>query len=104
MINRTQGQKFLLPILRPLSVIGLAVFGLSGDGVQFAPGLSFSQVHLALFLLGKLLVGNEFFHKRSSLWFLKSVYHNRARMHKRFVNYLFCVIIGQKDGDSHESV
>ena len=27
-----------------------------------------------------------------------------ARMDKRFVNDLFCVIIGQKDGDSHESV
>ena len=25
-------------------------------------------------------------------------------MHKRFVNYLFCVIIGPKDGASHESV
>ena len=93
------------PTLCLSSVIGLAVFGLPGDGVQFAPSLPLGQVHLALFLFGKLLVGNEFLHTDFLLiWFLKSVYHNYARMHKRFVNYSFCVIIGQKDGDSHESV
>ena len=31
--DRTQVWKFLLPILRPFSVIGLAVCGLSGDGI-----------------------------------------------------------------------
>ena len=104
-IKRTQVWKFLLPLLRPLSVVSLAVFGLPGNGVQLTPGLPLGQVHLALFLLGKLLVGNEFLHADFLLvWFLKSVYHNRARMHKRFVNYLFCDIIGPKDGDSHESV
>ena len=60
--DRTQVWKFLLPILRPLSVVGFAVFGLPGDGIQIAPGLPFGQVHLALFLFGKLLVGNEFLH------------------------------------------
>ena len=94
-----------LPIPGFVSVVGFAVFRLPGDGIQLAPGLPLGQVHLALFLLGKLLVGNEFFHTDFLLiWFLKSVWHNHARMHKRFVNYLFCVIIGQKDGDSHESV
>ena len=38
-------------------------------------------------LLGKLLVGDKFLHTDFLLiWFLKSVYHNRAKMHKRFVN------------------
>ena len=70
----TQVWKFLLPILRPLSVVGFAVFRLPGDGIQLAPGLPLGQVHLALFLLGKLLVGNEFFHTDFLLiWFLKSV-------------------------------
>ena len=60
-----------LPIPGFISVIGFAVFGLSGDRVQLAPGLPFSQVHLALFLLGKLLVGNEFLHTDFLLiWFL----------------------------------
>ena len=76
-----------LPIPGFASVVRLAVLGLPGDGVQFAPGLPLGQVHLALFLLGKLLVGNEFLHTDFLLiWFLKSVYHNGARMHKRFVN------------------
>ena len=50
------------PISGFVSVVGLAVFWLSGNGIQLAPGLPFGQVHLALFLLGKLLVGNEFLH------------------------------------------
>ena len=75
-----------LPIPGFVSVVGLAVLQLSGDGVRLAPGLAFGLVELALFLLGKLLVGNEFFHTDSSLWFLESVYHNCAKMNKRFVN------------------
>ena len=60
-----------LPIPGFVSVVSFAVLGLPGDGVQFAPGLSFSQVHLALFLFGKLLIGNEFLHTDFLLiWFL----------------------------------
>ena len=55
-----------LPIPGFVSVVGLAVFRLPGDGVQFAPGLTFGPIDLALFLLGKLLVGDEFFHPYSS--------------------------------------
>ena len=55
-----------LPIPGFVSVIGFAVFRLSGDGIQFAPGLPSGLVDLSLFLFGKLLVGNEFFHKFSS--------------------------------------
>ena len=60
----TKGRKIrkILPILRPLSVICLAVFRLPGNGVQSAPGLSTGLIDLALFLLGKLLVGDEFLH------------------------------------------
>ena len=79
-----------LPIPGFVSIVCLAVFGLPGDGVQLAPGLSFSQVQLALPFFRELLVGNKFFHKQSSLWFLKSVYHIFSFMHKRFVNSLFC--------------
>jgi len=78
-----------LPIPGFVSVVCLAVCGLSGDGVQLAPGLPPGLIDLALFLLGKLLVGNEFLHTDFLLiWFLKSVYHNCTRMHKRFVNPL----------------
>jgi len=42
--------------------VGFAVNRLSGYAIQLAPGLPHGQVHLALFFLGKLLVGNEFFH------------------------------------------
>ena len=52
----------ILPIPGFVSVVSLAVCGLSGDGIQFAPGLSPGLINLAFFLLGKLLVGNEFFH------------------------------------------
>ena len=63
-----------LPIPGFVSVVCLAVFGLSGDGVQLTPGLSPGLIDLALFLLGKLLVGNEFLHTDFLLIrFLKSV-------------------------------
>jgi hypothetical protein len=52
-----------LPIPGFVSVVGLAGFRLSGDGVQFVPGLPLCLIQLPLFLLGKLLVGNKFFHK-----------------------------------------
>ena len=61
-INRTQVWKFLHPILRPLSVVGLAVCGLSGDGIQLAPGLPSGLINLALLFFRELFVGNEFFH------------------------------------------
>ena len=51
-----------LPIPGFVSVVGLAVLGFAGDGVKSAPSLPLGQVHLALFLFGKLLIGNEFFH------------------------------------------
>ena len=63
-----------LPIPGFVSAVCFAVFGLPGDRVQLAPGLPFSQVHLALFLLGKLLVGNESLHTDLLIiWFLESV-------------------------------
>ena len=63
-----------LPIPGFVSVVGLAVCGLPGDGVQFAPGLPLCQVHLALLFFRELLVGNEFLHTDFLLiWFLKSV-------------------------------
>ena len=61
--DKTKGRKIrklFLPILRPLSVVGLAVFGLPGNRVQFAPGLPFGQVHLGLLFFRKLLVGMNF--------------------------------------------
>ena len=69
-----------LPIPGFVSIVCLAVFRLPGDGIQLTPGLPLGQVHLALFLLGKLLVGDKFLHTDFLLiWFLKSVYHNYAR-------------------------
>ena len=50
------GLEVLLPILRPLSVVDLAVFGLPGDGVQLAPGLPSGLVEFPLLLFRKLLV------------------------------------------------
>ena len=55
------------PIPGFVSVVCLAVLGLPGDGIQLAPGLPFSQVYLVLFLLGKLLIGNKFFHNANLL-------------------------------------
>ena len=76
-----------LPIPGFVSVVCLAVLGLPCDGVQLTPGLPLGLIDLALFFLGKLLVGNEFLHTDFLLiWFLKSVYHNPTQIHKRFVN------------------
>lgn len=55
-----------LPIPGFASIVGLAVCWLSGDGIQFSPSAVLGAVQLALFLLGQLLVGNEFVHMRSS--------------------------------------
>ena len=57
-----------LPIPGFVSIVGLAVLGLASDGVQLAPCLPLVQVHFALFFLGKLLIGNEFFHGVTSLF------------------------------------
>ena len=59
------------PIPGLVSAVCLAVFWLSGNGVQFAPGLPSGLVDLALFFLGKLLVEDEFFHNVTSSWFLQ---------------------------------
>ena len=60
-----------LPIPGFISVIGFVVFGLSSDRVQLAPGLPPGLIDLALFLFGKLLIGNEFLHTDFLLiWFL----------------------------------
>ena len=60
-----------LPIPGLVSIVDLAVFRLPGDGIQFAPGLPLGQVHLALLLLGKLLVRNEFFRNTNLLMVFK---------------------------------
>ena len=51
-----------LPIPGFVAVVCLAILGLPGDGIQLTPGLSPGLIDLALFLFGKLLVGNEFLH------------------------------------------
>ena len=51
-----------LPIPGFVSVVGLAILGLPGDGVQFAPGLPTSLINFAFFLLRELFVGDEFLH------------------------------------------
>ena len=80
---------FTLPIPGFVSVVGLAVLGLPGNGVQLAPGLPSGLSDLALLFLRELFVGNEFLHTDLLLiWFLKSVYHSRTKMYKRFVNPL----------------
>ena len=53
---------FTFPVPGFVSVVGFAVLRLAGDGVQLAPGAALGNVLFALFLLGKLLIGNEFFH------------------------------------------
>ena len=55
-----------LPIPGFVSVVSLAVFRLTGDGVQITPALLPGLIDLALFLLGKLLVGDEFLHNTTS--------------------------------------
>ena len=49
------------------SVVGSAVFGLAGDGVQVTPGLPFGLIQFAFFLFGQLFVGNKFLHDTNLL-------------------------------------
>ena len=58
--------KFFLPVLRPLSVICLAVGRLPGNGIQLAPSVSPLGIDFSFFLLGKLFVGNILFHFSTS--------------------------------------
>ncbi len=57
---------FLLPDLRPSSVVCFIVHGLSDAGVQAAPGLALCLIQLALFLFGKLLIRGEIFYNAIS--------------------------------------
>ena len=57
---------FTLPIPGSVSVVGFAVFGFAGDGIQAAPAASFGLIQLALFLFGKLFIGNEFIRNDTS--------------------------------------
>ena len=54
------------PIPGFVSVIGFAVLGLPGNGAETAPAAPPLGVGFSLFLFGKLLVGNVFFHMRTS--------------------------------------
>lgn len=45
------------------SVISLAVFGLSSNRIQLAPGLPLGLVARPLLFFGKLLIRDKFFHK-----------------------------------------
>ena len=45
-----------------LSVVGSAVFRLSGNGIEPAPGLPPDKVQLSFFFFGELFIGNKFFH------------------------------------------
>ena len=56
-----------LPIPGVVSVVCLAADWLSGDRIQLTPGLPPGLIDFSLFLLGKLLVGNEFFHNANLL-------------------------------------
>jgi hypothetical protein len=51
-----------LPIPGFVSVVGFAVLGFAGDGIHITPGIPPGRIRFALFLLGKLLIGNKFFH------------------------------------------
>ena len=67
-------------------IVGFAVFGLACDGAECAPCGSALFVLPALFLFGKLLVGNEFFHNRTSFMILNKLYQIiRKQSNKRFV-------------------
>ena len=69
-----------LPIPGFVSVVCLAIFGLPGDGIQLTSGLATGLIDLSLFLLGKLLVGNEFLHTDFLLiLFMESIYHNGSK-------------------------
>ena len=63
--NKSPGTGFViitLPIPGFVSVVGLAIFRLPGDGIQLTPGLPSGLVDFPLFFFGKLLVGNKFVH------------------------------------------
>ena len=55
-----------LPIPGFAPLVGPAVGGLAGDGVQHAPGGSSLRIQLPFFLLGQLPVGNILFHMACS--------------------------------------
>jgi len=59
-----QEQLFLSPGLcfDFLPVIGSAVFRLSGNGIEPAPGLPPDKVQLSFFFFGELFIRNKFFH------------------------------------------
>ena len=50
------------PIPGFVSAVGFAASRFPGDGVQLTPCSALGGVDLTLFLFGKLLVGNVFFH------------------------------------------
>ena len=60
--NRAQVWKVFFSRLRSFSVVGLTVHGFSGNWINFTPCSSLSLVEFLLFLLGQLLVRNEFPH------------------------------------------
>lgn len=72
-----------LPIPGFVAVIGFAVLRLSGDGVKLAPGLPPGLIDLPLFFLGKLLVGDEFFHNTNLLGVSNSLYHKAYRIQEK---------------------
>ena len=61
------------------SVVGFAVYGLPGDGVQAIPGLPFGLVQFALLFLRELLVRDEFFHTDSSSFGFRKQYITTAQ-------------------------
>ena len=84
---------FTLPISGFVSIVGFAVFRLSGDGVQLAPCLPLGLVDLSLLFLRELFVGNEFFHNATSSSFVSF----RASAHTG-------VGIPKIEGDCHTSL
>ena len=55
----------MLPGLGFFAVVGFAVCGFSGDGVQIAPGGASGVVDFSLFLFGQLLIGGKLIHIHS---------------------------------------
>ena len=51
-----------IPVPGFVSVVGPAVLGLPGDGIQAAPGLPAGLIDLSFFLLGQFLIRDKFFH------------------------------------------
>ena len=68
-----------LPIPGFASIVCLAVFGFSGDGIDRTPGGSSLIVQHALFLFRKLFVGDESFHNRSSYKVVTQSYQTDGR-------------------------